>query len=243
MVIGPLWFSKSYALAALLILGVSAWCFFRESRLSPAACLLGGLATTLNSTYFSAACWGVGEHAITVAMAFLALAALADTVSPRRWLRVALAGFALGMGVTEGADIGAIFSAFVAVFIVYQSFVVEGPRARNLAGGAVRLGLVIVCAAFLAVESVAELLNTSVNAVHGLAGRGFGRRPADHHRSDGRRSAEGKAGDADGRRRRRHGRHGLLIQPFGSRSAYRGGLRASPFCPPKGEGATALTLP
>ena len=44
---------------------------------------------------------------------------------------------------------------------------------------------------------------------HRAAGRGLGRRPADHHRGDGRRSAEGKAGDADARRRRRHGRHGL----------------------------------
>ena len=49
---------------------------------------------------------------------------------------------------------------------------------------------------------------------HRAAGCGFGRRPADHHRGDGRRSAEGQARHADGRwRRRRHGRHGLLIQP------------------------------
>ena len=45
---------------------------------------------------------------------------------------------------------------------------------------------------------------------HGAAGRGLGRWPPDHHRGDGRRSAEGQACDADGRRRRRHGRHGLL---------------------------------
>ena len=32
---------------------------------------------------------------------------------------------------------------------------------------------------------------------HRAAGRGLGRRPADHHRSDGRRSAEGQARDAD----------------------------------------------
>ncbi len=46
---------------------------------------------------------------------------------------------------------------------------------------------------------------------HGAAGCSLGRRPPDHHRGDGRRSAEGQARDADGRRRRRrHGRHGLL---------------------------------
>ena len=49
---------------------------------------------------------------------------------------------------------------------------------------------------------------------HRPAGRGLGRRPADHHRGDGGREAE--EGDPDaGRRPRwrhgRHGRHGLLI--------------------------------
>ena len=43
----------------------------------------------------------------------------------------------------------------------------------------------------------------------GVAGRGLGRRPAHHHRSDDRRTAEEKRpGDAG---RRRHGRNGLLI--------------------------------
>ena len=50
------------------------------------------------------------------------------------------------------------------------------------------------------------------------AGRGLGRRPADHHRGDGRRAPE------EGRRRpravairRRHGRHGLLSSPTPAR--------------------------
>ena len=44
------------------------------------------------------------------------------------------------------------------------------------------------------------------------AGRGLGRRPADHHRGDDRRAAEeGSRPSADaGRRHGRHGRHGLL---------------------------------
>ena len=32
-----------------------------------------------------------------------------------------LAGLAVGMGVTEGADIGAMFSLLVAAFVVYQA--------------------------------------------------------------------------------------------------------------------------
>src|SRR5580658_9260651 len=54
--LGPVWFSKLYAITSLLILGSVAWCFFRESRLAPAACILGGLAAILNSTFFSVAC-------------------------------------------------------------------------------------------------------------------------------------------------------------------------------------------
>ena len=46
---------------------------------------------------------------------------------------------------------------------------------------------------------------------HRAPGRGFGRRPADHHRSGGERAARRQAGDGDGRRRHgRHGRNGLL---------------------------------
>ena len=48
---------------------------------------------------------------------------------------------------------------------------------------------------------------------HRAAGRGLGRRPADHHRGDGRRSAEGASPLRRCRRRRRHGRHGLLRIP------------------------------
>ena len=48
---------------------------------------------------------------------------------------------------------------------------------------------------------------------HGAAGCGLGRGPADHHRGDGGRAA-GEEGPADAAGRRRHGRHGLLIQPI-----------------------------
>ena len=45
---------------------------------------------------------------------------------------------------------------------------------------------------------------------HRAAGRGVGRRPADHHRGDGGGEA-GEEGPADASGRRRHGRHGFLI--------------------------------
>ncbi len=165
--LGPVWFSKLYAILSLLILGLGAWCFFRQSKLNPLACLLGALAAVLNSTFFSVACWGVGAHDLTAGMVFLALAALADTGSPRRWLRVILAGLAVGLAVTEGADVGAIFSLYVAAFILYQSWTVAGPRAANLAAGAGRLLLVVVCAAVLAAQAIHGLVTTSIEGVKG----------------------------------------------------------------------------
>ncbi len=163
--LGPLWFSRLYMPLALLLLGLSAWGCFRQFGLAQPACILGGLAAALNSAFFSAACWGSASHAITVAMGFLALAALADPSSKQRWMRAALAGLALGMAVTEGADIGAIFSVFVAGFVVCQACAAEGPRAKNIVLGVLRTAVAAVCAAALAAEPVSELLATDVEGV------------------------------------------------------------------------------
>ena len=165
--LGPLVFSKFYALISLFILGMGAWCFFRQMKLSPLACVLGGLAMLLNSTCFSVACWGVAAHELAIGMMFLAMAALADTTAPRYWLRVILGGFAVGMGVMEGADVGAILSLLVAIFVFYQAFTAEGSRVKNLAFGTGRLVVVAVCAFFLAAHSISGLVSTSIEGVKG----------------------------------------------------------------------------
>src|SRR5579859_7417760 len=41
--LGPVGFSKFYAPTTLLLLGLGAWCFLRQSGLTPLACILGGL--------------------------------------------------------------------------------------------------------------------------------------------------------------------------------------------------------
>ena len=164
----PFLFSKLYTPVALLILGLGAWCFFRESGLTPAACLFGGLAATLNSGFFSTACWGVASHAIAIGMIFFALALLAGTASRWRWLRVVLAGLAVGMSVTEGADIGALFSVCLAAFVVYQAWLAEGSRTRNLTVGFARVGLVAVCAAWLAAAAISGLVATEIKGVVGM---------------------------------------------------------------------------
>lgn len=165
--LGPVLFSKFYAPIALLILGTGAWCFFRAMRLSPLACVLGGLAAALSSGFFSAACWGVASHPITVGMCFFAMAALADANSPRRWLRVIVAGLAVGMGVCEGADIGAIYSVYVAAFAMWQTCVVEEPKIKSVGKGIGRVALVAACAGLVALQSISDLVATNVEGISG----------------------------------------------------------------------------
>jgi hypothetical protein len=164
---GPIGFAKFDVPIAILILGFSAWTCFRCYKMTPAACLIGAAAAMLNSTFFSAACWGVAAQTIAAGMVFLAIGALADTTSPRRWLRVVMAGLAVGMAVMEGSDIGAIFSMYVALFAMYQAWSAEGPRIRNLATGAVRVGLVAVFAALLAAQTIDVLVTTQIQGVSG----------------------------------------------------------------------------
>jgi len=165
--LGPVLFSKLYAPIALMILGLSAWYFFHQIGLTRWACMLGGLAAVFNSSFFSAACWGVESHVIAIGMSFLALGLVIGKSGLQGWLRTGLAGLAVGMGVSEGADIGAIFSFFVAAFIVYQAVIAEGGKVKNWSIGASRLALVAVCAGLLAAQAMSELV---ANDIKGIAG-------------------------------------------------------------------------
>jgi hypothetical protein len=100
---------------------------------------------------------------------FLALGLLADTTSPRRWWRVMLAGFAVGLGVMEAYDIGALFSLAVAAFVVAQALANDGPRARRALHGVARLALVAGCAGFIAATTLLTLVVTQVKGVVGMA--------------------------------------------------------------------------
>ena len=82
---------------------------------------------------------------------------------------------------------------------------------------------------------------------HRAAGRGLGRRPADHHRGDGGREAEEGEPDAGRRPRwRRHGRHGRhgLLSPRRTRGTNREGPRATaaPFALPKRDRTSAISI-
>ncbi len=222
VLLGPMGFAKFYAPLVLLFLGFSAFVFFRQLRLSPVACILGGLAAMLNSAFFSVACWGVGPQALCVGLNFLALAALVNDNPRHYWLKTVLAGFAVGLGVSEGADIGALYSLCFGVFAFYLlltgefvplrrtervvvlcgvivvfllllilvlrlalgfklfcllsaiggalvwALTTKRPLANRVAKVTVRLGLIVLCALFIAAQSVSSFIGIQIKGIAGV---------------------------------------------------------------------------
>src|SRR5579872_3229948 len=167
MLIKPLGYAKFMAPLALLFLGLSAWLFFRQLNLTPIACIIGGLAVALNSDFLSTACWGVVAQPVCFSAGYLALAALANPSARHSWIRVILAGFAVGLGIMEGFDLGAIFSLFVAAFVLFQSWNAENdsPAPLKLGKGVLQLALVAGCAAFISAQALSSLVGTQVKGV------------------------------------------------------------------------------
>ncbi|HEY5296774.1 MAG TPA: hypothetical protein VIK59_02515 [Verrucomicrobiae bacterium] len=173
-VLGPVGFSKFLAPISLWILGLGAWFFFRQLKLSPLAAVLGGLATALNSTFFSDACWGEASHEIAIAMDFFAMGLVVanspTTPALTRWSRLALAGLCVGMNVMEAADIGAILSVFVAAFVFFKALNEEGRSiGKKIGSGIGRVAVVAIFAGFLAMQTVIALVGASIT---GIAGTG-----------------------------------------------------------------------
>src|ERR1043166_5338224 len=154
--LGPVGFAKFYGPLTLLFLGVCAWMFFRTLKLPQGLCCVAALAAALNMNFFSNTCWGLGTRSLTLMSAFLALALLNTRRAGNQWLNAALAGLCVGLGVIEGADNGAIFSLFIAAFVVFQAFAEEPTLARRIAS-CVRLGVVGLCAALIAAQVLVTL--------------------------------------------------------------------------------------
>jgi hypothetical protein len=173
-IMGPIGLSKFLAPIGLWILGIGAWFFFRQLRLSPLAAALGALAAILNSAFFSDACWGVATHEVAVGMDFFALglvmAGTRETPWFIRWARLALAGLCVGVNVMEAADIGALFSLFIAAFVFFKSMADEdGSVFKKILSGGIHAGLVAVFAGFIAFQTVAGLIGSEIQ---GIAGTG-----------------------------------------------------------------------
>lgn len=175
MLLKPLLYAKFAAPIGLLLLGLSAWLFFRQLRLAPIACILGGLATALNSDFLSTACWGIVAQSLCIASIFLALAALARVTesSPwRSWIRVVLAGLAVGMGVMQGWDVGALFSLVVAAYILYQALFMDErtpDMGRKAGRGITQVVIVVAFAVLISTATLTSLVGTQIGGVSGMA--------------------------------------------------------------------------
>ena len=159
--------AKFFAPLALLMLGLAAGFCFRRLGLSHLASVLGALAVMLNTGFFSAACWGVATQAICIACSFLAMGLLLREDEPFHWLRVVLAGLAVGMGVVEGYDIGALFSLCVALFVMFQPWLTPGTPGRRVALGLGRLVVIGGFAGLIAYQVVISLISTQIKGVAG----------------------------------------------------------------------------
>lgn len=170
--LGAVGYAKFYQPIALFILGLGAWTFFRQLKLSSLAAALGGLAAMLNSAYFSTACWGVASQQIAVGMCYFALALVVSN-SPEtplliRWTRIAFAGLAVGVNVMEGADNGAIYSLFIAAFVLVKALLEEGrPIWLKLGSGITRVVLIAAFAAFIAAQTITSLVGVAIVGVAG----------------------------------------------------------------------------
>ena len=170
--LGPVGYAKFLAPITLFIVGIGAWMFFRRLNLSPLAATLGTLAAVLNSTFFATACWGVASQQIALGMDFLALSLVVSNTRETpwlvRWTRLALAGLCVGVNVMEAADIGALFSLFVAAFVMFKAITEEGgPVLIKAARGVSRVAVVAVFAGFLATQTILSLVGTSIQGVAG----------------------------------------------------------------------------
>jgi hypothetical protein len=164
-VLSPEAYLKIYAPFTLFFVGFSAWVFFRQLQFNPAVCLLGAVATGLNMHFFSIACWGLGNWNIAAGMVFLALAALSTKSIRQFWAKAILAGLAVGMGLMEGFDVGAILSIYVGIFVVFWIMISEAPAGLKIARAVFSEVLVIFFAGFIAAHTILSLVQTQVEGI------------------------------------------------------------------------------
>ena len=167
LVLGPLGFAKFYAPITLLFLGLCAWFLCRQLGLGNLAAMLGGLAAALCSDFFGVACWGVGTQAICFGLNYLALATVVSPYPLRSWLRYPLAGLAVGMGVMEAFDIGAIFSVVTAICVVVHALLPGGNRLKNFMLSIGRVVVIGLFAALVAGSALSSLIGTQIQGVVG----------------------------------------------------------------------------
>ena len=161
--LGPYGFCRFHAPLGTLMLGLCAWLGLRRLGFRAEVCVLGALAAALNSNFFSNACWGLTSRSLSLAMVFLAFAAIGSGDSRRSFVQLLLAGLAVGMGVSESADVGVIFSLFVAAYILMDAWNQSANLPMALARGSWRVTIVAVFAGFMAFHLLSALWGAGIN--------------------------------------------------------------------------------
>ena len=165
----PLFVAKFYVPLSLVFLGLSCWFLARRLGFRNEVSILSGIAAALASNPVSYACWGLPAKAFSLGFTLLALAGLAGRDTGwRRWLSISTAGLATGLNVSEGGDIGAILSLYVAAFLVWQCWTESIETPRKLWNAAMRLTAVVVFAGWIAAHAIHALVSTQIVAVSGM---------------------------------------------------------------------------
>jgi len=157
----------------LVLLGLSAWFFFRTLGLRNLACTIGAMAAAFNMEVVSYACWGLPSRALTFATTFLAAAFILRALKSRPWANLALAGVCVGLGLMEGYDVGALFSLYIAAFVLF-GFVIKPLEdgGQTALGQATRRGLagiavVALVAGLAAAQTMSTLVGTQLQGTTG----------------------------------------------------------------------------
>ena len=162
LLVGPHGYINFGAPLSLLLMGLSAWLFFRSLGFGSMAAILGAAAMALNGNFFSHACWGLISRALCLAAVFLAMAALKSAEKGRAAVKVVLAGLAVGLSITEGGDNGAIFSLYVAAFAFFQIWIQEGDSAKKVIKGVGTVAVVAIFAGILSLQSLGIFASLAV---------------------------------------------------------------------------------
>ena len=155
----------------LVILGLAAWFFFRTLGFRNLACTIGAVAAAFNMEVVSYACWGLPSRALTFATSFLAGAFILRALKSRPWPNLALAGICVGLGLMEGYDVGALFSLYIAAFVLF-GFVIKPleagkPKALGQAAGRGLAGIAVVAlvSGLAASQTMSTLVDTQLQGV------------------------------------------------------------------------------
>jgi len=167
--LGPGMYHKMMISIGLIFLGLTAGICFQRLGLPRWACVLGGLAAALNMNVFSNACWGLPSRAHAMGAAFLAVAALHSSYGRFSMLKAILAGFAIGLSISEGGDNGAIFAIVAGSYGFFCAFLGQGTWSKRTFSGGWRVAITAIVAAVFAAQTLNIFVNLAVKGVVGMS--------------------------------------------------------------------------